>query len=162
MKEITKAYCPYCKKELEYGEIQCGSCGTTYGLETLLLVKKSVKEMLQGLDNEQRKYDRIPKKLRVTYKTNETLRKCYLAKISRGGVFVPTRSPLRKREKIDLQIFLPDEKDPLTVFCEVAWSRKETKVTPTGKYPPGMGLKFLSLSQEGKAKIDRIIHQPSA
>ena len=152
-----KPYCPYCKKEITVGEIQCPSCGTTYSLDTLLLVRSLVKEAVTESPDEPRKYDRVPKEYKVTYTTPQTLIKHYLSNISQGGIFIQTKEPLKRREKLNLKIFLPNEEKGLEVFCEVAWSRKEERVTPKGRYPQGMGLKFLNLSPEDKERISRIL-----
>jgi type IV pilus assembly protein PilZ len=155
-KEI-QIHCPYCTKEITRDEIQCPTCGTTYGLETLLLVKSAAKEVMRGLPH--RKYDRVPKKYAITYTTPKTLVKNYLSNIGRGGVFIPTKKPLDRREKVTLKIFLPDGGEAVEVFGEVAWSRRVGKETPQGTYPQGMGVKFLNLAHEAKERIFRILRQ---
>ena len=150
-------HCPYCTKEITRDEIQCPSCGTTYGLETLLLIKSVVKELMLGRPH--RKYDRVPKKYAITYTTPKTLVRNYLSNIGQGGVFVPTKEPLERREKVSLKIFLPDGGKEVEVFGEVAWSRKAAKVTPKGKYAQGMGIKFLNLAREDKERILKLLRQ---
>jgi len=154
-----KVHCPYCTKEIARDEIQCPTCGTTYGLETLLLIKSVVKELMLG--HPQRKYDRVPKNFAVTYTTPKTLLRNYLSNIGQGGVFIQTREPLEKREKVNLKIFLPDGGKEVEVFGEVAWSRKVAKVTPKGKYPQGMGIKFLSLARNDKERITKLLRHPT-
>jgi uncharacterized protein (TIGR02266 family) len=106
-----------------------------------------------------RKYDRVPKKYAITYTTPKTLVKNYLSNIGQGGVFVPTKEPLERREKVNLKIFLPDGGKEVEVFGEVAWSRKVAKVTPKGKHPQGMGIKFLKLAHEDKERIFKLLRQ---
>jgi len=150
-------HCPYCTRRIARDEIQCPTCGTTYGLETLLLVKSVVKELMLGRPH--RKYDRVPKKYAITYTTPKTLVKNYLSNIGRGGVFIPTKAPLERREKVTLKIFLPDGGKEVEVFGEVAWSRKVATVTPQGKHPQGMGVKFLNLAHEDKERIFKLLRQ---
>ena len=157
-----KPHCPYCTKEISPGEIQCPSCGTTYGLETLLLIKSVIKDAMLGRPEEQRKYDRVPKEIRIAYTTPKTLEKHYLSNISQGGIFISTETPLQKREKVNLKILLPDGGKELEVFGEVAWSRREEKVTSTGKYPRGMGIKFLNLAHEDKDRIIGVLRHSAA
>jgi len=154
-----KVHCPYCTKEIARDEIQCPTCGTTYGLETLLLVKSAVKDIMLG--HPQRKYDRVPKKYAITYTTPKTLVRNYLSNIGQGGVFIQTNEPLDRREKVNLKIFLPDGGKEVDVFGEVAWSRKIAKVTPKGRYPQGMGVKFLRLARNDKDRISKILRQPT-
>jgi hypothetical protein len=50
----------------------------------------------------------------------------------------------------------------LEVNCEVAWIRTEEKETSKEKLPPGMEIKFLDLSPEGKKRINQILRQAIA
>jgi uncharacterized protein (TIGR02266 family) len=152
-----EAHCPYCTKIISRDEIQCPTCGTTYGLETLLLIKSVAKELMLGRPH--RKYDRVPKKYAITYTTPKTLVRNYLSNIGQGGIFVPTKEPLERRKKVSLKIFLPDGGKEVEIFGEVAWSRKIAKVTPQGKYPQGMGIKFLNLAREDKERILKLLRQ---
>lgn len=154
-------HCPYCTKEITANELQCPSCGTIYGLETLLLIKSVVKSAALNPPNEQRRYDRVPKKIQIAYQTPRTLEKHYLSNIGQGGVFIPTRNPLNRREKFKLRLILPDGGESLEVLCEVAWTRKEERVTAKETYAPGMGVKFVNLSDADRARIMKILRHPT-
>ena len=54
-----KLYCVYCTKEITPDDNQCPSCGTPYGLETLLLIKNLVREALSAHSDEHGKYDLV-------------------------------------------------------------------------------------------------------
>lgn len=152
-------YCPYCAHEIKPDDIHCPSCSASYGLETLLLIRGLVKETIQNCPSEKREYDRVRKKFKIVYQNRETLTKSYLANIGRGGIFIPTQSPLSRKEKFSLNLLLPDGGGGVSVLCEVAWSRKEERVTPQGKYSRGMGVRFLNLSSEDRERINRILRQ---
>jgi uncharacterized protein (TIGR02266 family) len=79
----------------------------------------------------------------------------YARNISCGGVFIATISPREPGEQFDLQVtFPPPEPFVLKCRCEVVWKRHFER---GGKYEPGMGLRFLDLSQEHRTAIERCI-----
>jgi type IV pilus assembly protein PilZ len=155
-------HCPYCTKEIVANELQCPSCGTMYGLETLLLIKSIVKNATLDCSHEHRSYDRIPKKIQIAYQTPRILEKHYLSNIGQGGVFIPTQNPLNRREKLRLRLILPDGGESLEVLCEVAWTRKEERATSKVTYPQGMGVKFINLSDQDRERIMKLLHHASA
>lgn len=155
-------HCPYCTREIAANELQCPSCGTIYGLETLLLIKSVVKSAALDPPHEQRRYDRVPKKIQIAYQTPRTLEKHYLSNVGQGGVFVPTQNPLNRREKFKLRLILPDGGESMEVLCEVAWTRKEERTTAKETYPQGMGVKFINLTDEDRARIMKILRHPRA
>jgi hypothetical protein len=70
----------------------------------------------------------------------------YARNISRGGVFISTVNPREPGEQFDLHITLPPAAGlTLLCRCEVVWRRQLSKGR---KLEPGMGLRFLDLSQE--------------
>jgi uncharacterized protein (TIGR02266 family) len=151
--------CPYCAKEVPATEIRCPSCGTTYGFETLMLLKSVVKASLEGPPAEIRKHQRMDKRFKIVYPTADAFRRDYLRNISKGGVFIEARDPLEKGETFNLRISLPDSGSDLEVLCEVVWSREKEVVTPRGKHPQGMGIRFLNLGAEGQERIQKLLNQ---
>ncbi|RLA94526.1 MAG: hypothetical protein DRG25_02305 [Deltaproteobacteria bacterium] len=158
-KKSSKPACPYCTKEIAADAIQCPWCGTSYGSQTLKLLKSFVRESSLEVKKERRKHDRVPRKFKITYPSPQALINSYLSNISLGGVFIKTKHPLDPGARFILKIFLPDGGKELEVNCEVAWIRTEEKETPKEKLPPGMGIKFLDLSPEGKKRINQILRQ---
>ncbi len=82
-----------------------------------------------------------------------------ISNIGEGGIFIPTKEPLHRKEKVDLKISLPDEEKELEVLGEVAWFNKEERVKFRETLPSGMGIKFLRLSQEDKERIIGVLSQ---
>ena len=151
--------CPYCAKEVPDTEIRCPSCGTTYGFETLMLLKSVVKAAVEGHPTEARHHQRINKRFKIVYPTVASFRRDYLSNISKGGVFIETPDPLKQKDKFNLRIYLPDGGDELDVLCEVMWARDQEIMTPRGKQPQGMGIKFLNLNAEGQGRIQKLLNQ---
>ena len=154
-----KKYCPYCTKEISGDALYCPACAAAFGEETLLLAQGFVEDALKGFEEVQRRYDRLPKKYRVSYSSAEAFTKSYLLNIGKGGIFIKTTKPLKKGEKISLNILLPDGAKELQVTGEVMWSSEKKHRTRMGEYPPGMGVKFVDLAAEDKERIDRVLRR---
>jgi uncharacterized protein (TIGR02266 family) len=152
----VKLFCPYCTKEIDQDTLQCPFCGISYASETIQLLTEIVKVATEDFVSERRRFIRIPQKFKIVYSTSKAFVEHYLSNIGQGGVFIPTKAPLEVGTQCDVKIFLPDGKEEIKVFCEVAWQQKEEVVTPEGISLAGMGVKFLNLSPEGKERIDAI------
>lgn len=84
----------------------------------------------------------------------------YASNISCGGVFIATVNPREPGDQFDLHMTLPAS-EPITLQCrcEVVWKRHFKR---GGKYVPGMGLRFLDLTPESTARLDRWLQSPAA
>jgi len=149
--------CPYCTKEIPYDAAQCPYCGTSYGSQTIKILRSVVNQALFDSEEDRRRVDRIPKKFKIVYNAGNALINSYLSNIGVGGVFIPTENPMDSGTRLHAKITLPNDEKDLNVNCEVVWIRKKEVNTPSGKFPSGMGVKFLSLSPEDKKRIDRVI-----
>ena len=158
-KEKLKFGCPYCTREIAYDADRCPWCGTSFGSSTMRILRSFVKGATLEKSEERRKDDRVPKKFKIAYSSPQALTKSYLSNISRGGVFIKTNHPMDRGTRFDLKISLPDGEKQLEVSCEVAWVRLKEQVTSKEKFSPGMGIKFLNLSPEGRGRIERILHK---
>lgn len=125
-----KITCPYCTKEINPETTQCSSCGTSYGSDTLRLLRSLVKKAMENEISERRKLDRVPKKFRIVYPTPKALIENYLSNISQDGMFIETENPMNRGDRFDLKLFLPDKGKELELLCEVIWSHKEGQVGP--------------------------------
>jgi type IV pilus assembly protein PilZ len=150
--------CPYCTKPIPSDAGQCPYCGTNFGSQTIRILRSVVNQALFDSDEDRRGVDdRIPKKFKIVYNSGNTLIQSYLGNIGVGGVFIPTDHPMDSGTRLHVKINLPNGEKVLEVNCEVVWIRKKEISTPSGKFPSGMGVKFLNLSTEDKKKIERII-----
>jgi len=152
------AGCPYCTKPIPSDAGQCPYCGTNFGSQTIRILRSVVNQALFDADEDRRGVDdRIPKKFKIVYNSGNTLIHSYLGNIGVGGVFIPTDHPMDSGTRLHVKINLPNGEKDLEVNCEVVWIRKQEISTPSGKFPSGMGVRFLNLSPEDKRKIERVI-----
>ena len=76
----------------------------------------------------------------------------YAKNISRGGLFIGTVKPREPGEKFTIELVLPtNPKHKIRCECEVVWKRHFFKKTP---HEPGMGLRFLDLSDHDGDQIE--------
>jgi len=156
-KKKSVAGCPYCTKPLPHDADQCPYCGTNFGSQTVNILRSVVNQALFDSDEDRREIDRIPKKIKIVYDYGNTLIQGYLGNIGVGGVFIPAAHPMDPGTRVHAQINLPNGEKILEVNCEVVWVRKQEISTSSGKFPSGMGVKFLNLSPEHKKNIEFLL-----
>ena len=98
-------------------------------------------------DAEQRRYPRAvaPKTLVVAWQSGTRRAVSYLESIALGGVFVLTRQPAPLRSMVKILLDLP-----LGEFRARAVVRR---VTPSR----GMGIEFIAMTQEDRARLNRAL-----
>lgn len=104
-----------------------------------------------------RREERRPVVLSIAFKQRNQLVNAFSDDVCGGGMFVRTTRPLDEGERFFLDIKLPDGSAPLRVGCEVAWRRAGTD--PAGRPPPGMGIRFVQISQEDHRRLRAAIQQ---
>ena len=72
--------------------------------------------------------------------------------LSEGGMFLKSPFPLEVGTRLNCRFDLPDGLGPVKVEAEVSWVRTGP---PENLPPPGMGLRFLSLNQDDKERIQQ-------
>ena len=76
----------------------------------------------------------------------------YAKNISRGGIFIATVNPRQLGEVFTIELTLPlDPRHSIRCRSEVIWKRHFQK---KDRHEPGMGLRFLDLSDTEGEKID--------
>lgn len=103
--------------------------------------------------------ERIPKSLSLTFKDRETFVSAYSSNVSSGGIFIVTKKPLKVGEKFLLKLQLPNLRAPMQIKCQVSWARQEEEAVK-GR-PPGMGVKFLEMSEKDSRVLDEYIKEIS-
>jgi type IV pilus assembly protein PilZ len=156
-KSKSVAGCPYCTKPLPQDAEQCPYCGTNFGSQTVNILRSVVNQALFDAEEDRRGVDRIPKKFKMVYNAGTALIHSYLGNIGVGGVFIPTDHPMESGTRLRAKLSLPDGEKDLEVICEVVWIRTQEVRTPSGKFPTGMGVKFLNLSPEDKKRIEHAL-----
>ncbi len=109
---------------------------------------------------EKRKFARLNILVDVAYKKQDAVKeeKLTLTKnISKGGICFIGYESLRESDIIDLQIYLPEDKNPVSAMARVVW----VKEFLIGEIPKGkrydVGVEFVQISEEDKTRIDRYI-----
>lgn len=76
--------------------------------------------------------------------------------ISKGGLFIPTRDPLREGTRVVLEFQLPGHNVPLKIPGLVAWS---TQYDRKSVLIPGMGIRFEELTPADRKKIEHFVEK---
>lgn len=75
----------------------------------------------------------------------------YATNISGAGICIQTINPKPAGFRIRLRFNLPGDKETIECSAEVAWSKEYNS---KACHRPGMGLKFVDLEEQDKARID--------
>lgn len=102
---------------------------------------------------EHRSSERIHLALEIGYRSAGAFLVSYSVNLSRGGLFVESKSPAPIGTMLELHLHAPDE-PPLALRGQVAWVRYPGDATPDA--PPGMGIALQTLEERYGALIDRI------
>ena len=82
----------------------------------------------------------IPKLLSITFRDPYAFKRAYANEYSKGGLFIKTKNPLKKGEKLILKLQLPNLTDPIQILSEVEWTRRHSE-DPIN-FPTGMRIRF--------------------
>ena len=138
--------CPSCTEAIAPEATECGHCGTAYDSDTLKFLKNLREKGSQDYPFERRKQARIPLQFRVAYATSGSSGESDTFDFSLGGLFIKTNEPRHQGEKMHLKISLPDEEEKIEVLAEAIWINTKERAAYKREYPPGVGVKFLNLS----------------
>jgi type IV pilus assembly protein PilZ len=97
----------------------------------------------------------------VRFRTAREFVREHAQNISRGGVFIQTRTPPPIDEVITVQLELPDGGPPATTTGLVMHRVTETEADQQG-IVPGIGVQFLDADDQFRERIDRYIDHLSA
>ena len=108
-----------------------------------------------------RQSDRLPHEILVAYRTVAGFMTDWAVNISKGGLFVNTRSPLDVGSEVKLILSLPDGNSSFDLLGRVSW------VNPPGTSggpgaAPGMGIEFLDVDAEKKARLEAFVQKLNA
>jgi type IV pilus assembly protein PilZ len=103
-----------------------------------------------------RRADRLSHELLVAYRTVDGFITDWAVNISKGGLFINTRTPLAVGTTIRLIISLPDAAFPFDLNGKVM--RVNEFDNPSNQVP-GMAIEFLDVDEEKRARIDRFVER---
>ncbi len=84
-----------------------------------------------------RKNERIQLALEIRYRSAGAFLVSYSVNLSKGGLFIETKTPLQPGQSIDLRVLTPEEQT-IELSGVVAWVRTAADSSPGD--PPGMGI----------------------
>jgi uncharacterized protein (TIGR02266 family) len=97
-----------------------------------------------------RRSHRLHHELLVAYRTVDGFITDWAVNISKGGIFVNTRSPLAIGSQVRLILSLPDGAFPFDLSGRVAWVNEYDNAT---NLVPGMGIEFLDIDEGKRTRI---------
>jgi len=119
--------------------------------EVVLLTQPKAKP-----EAERRRYPRFPLCVQVSHLSEHNFFTGFSEDIGEGGLFVATHSVFEVGHRFELELALPGQPTPWIVPCEVRWLR--VYETANGLIP-GMGVRFLELTQEMREQIGRFMRK---
>ncbi len=107
-----------------------------------------------------RKDKRAPVSLKVRFKsaTVDEFMEQYARDISRGGLFIKSKSPMPVGTLLKFEVQLRDESPVIRGVGRVVWKREPTEAVGNDA-PSGMGIKFIRMDAECRAFVEKIVTQ---
>ncbi len=101
-----------------------------------------------------RKSERLQHELLVAYRTVDGFITDWAVNISRGGIFINTRSPLAMGSIVRLIVSLPDAAFPFDLTGRVI---RVNPPDPSSDHVAGMGLEFVDVDEDKRARLARFV-----
>ncbi|MBS2030835.1 MAG: TIGR02266 family protein [Deltaproteobacteria bacterium] len=105
-------------------------------------------------ERNQRRSDRLHHELLVAYRTVDGFITDWAVNISKGGIFINTRTPLAVGTMVKLIISLPDAAFPFDLTGRVTRIHEYDNTT---NLVPGMGLEFVDVDDEKRVRIEKFV-----
>lgn len=106
-----------------------------------------------GDDTPRRRASRAGVVLQLEFRSASHLLVTYCTNLSRGGLFVPTSSPVPTGTRVTLALSVPGESTPAPLSAEVRWVRH----FDAAEGPAGMGLAFDDIDDVLGDRIDDLV-----
>jgi uncharacterized protein (TIGR02266 family) len=107
-------------------------------------------------DKSSRKSHRLQHELLVAYRTVDGFITDWAVNISHGGVFINTRNPLAVGSVVRLIVSLPGADFPFDLTGRVI---RVHPYDPEGAQVAGMGLEFIDIDDEKRARLERFVER---
>ena len=101
-----------------------------------------------------RKSERLQHELLVAYRTVDGFITDWAVNISKGGIFINTRSPLAAGSVVRLIVSLPDAAFPFDLTGRVIRSHP---FDPGSNQVAGMGIQFIDVDAEKLSRLERFV-----
>jgi type IV pilus assembly protein PilZ len=105
-------------------------------------------------ESNKRKSERLEHELLVAYRTVDGFITDWAVNISRGGLFINSRTPLPVGTTVRLIVSLPDAAFPFDLTGRVT---RVSEFNNAANEVPGMGLEFVDIDDDKRARIERFV-----
>ncbi len=105
---------------------------------------------------EKRRTTRVNARLKVRYGDVTGFISDYTMNISRGGMFISTKDPLKPGTGVSVEFVVPDIRVPIKVKGRVQWTN-DLQQAKYSNLIPGMGIELHSLSSDEQKKLNNFI-----
>jgi uncharacterized protein (TIGR02266 family) len=101
-----------------------------------------------------RRSERLQHELLVAYRTVDGFITDWAVNISKGGLFINSRTPLPVGTTVRLIVSLPDAAFPFDLTGRVT---RVCELNNPANEPPGMGLEFVDIDDDKRSRIERFV-----
>ncbi len=99
---------------------------------------------------------RIDAKVEVAFKTFDQFYREYTKNLSKGGLFIKTRNPLKPQTVIEINLKLPDREEPLNLAGEVVHVI-EPEFAESYGWEPGIGVQFIDFEEGAHQELEEYV-----
>jgi type IV pilus assembly protein PilZ len=107
-------------------------------------------------ESPQRRHSRLHHELLVAYKSVDGFITDWATNISRGGIFINTRTPHPVGSTVRLIISLPDTAFPFDLTGKVT---RVNEFDNRSNQVPGMGIEFVDVDEDKRGRIERFVER---
>ncbi|MDD1419911.1 PilZ domain-containing protein [Dolichospermum sp. ST_sed1] len=102
-----------------------------------------------SVQNEKDRNFRLRLRILVSIESTKISGDYFIENLSKGGLFIETRFPLKVGEKCTISFILPHNRKEYVVEALVVWIRNKVE----NKQNPGMGISFINLSKDKEDEV---------
>jgi len=141
--------CDLCKEILSddyiaqypFPELPCPCCGS------LIELSSSLKEEFTSHDK--RREERCDASLKVTYRNFKRFKLEYTKNVSRGGMFIKTKSAYEIGSWLDLLLYVPGLDEPIRITGRV----RHNSFFPGKDEDDGIGIEFIGIDEKSREAL---------
>ena len=109
---------------------------------------------------EKRRYYRLNHEVKVVYKIINRLQEFNSGSfdIGGGGICIQTFERIEPGTNLELNLMLPQDKEPFLAYTRVVWQGREPKKEKNGKEYYETGVEFLKVDLKNRLQIIHYVH----
>ena len=113
--------------------------------------------MTDTAGDNKRKSERLENELPVAYRSVDGFITDWVTNISKGGLFINSRTPLPAGTTVRLIIQLPDTPFPFDLTGRIVRVIEAEKAA--ANEDPGMGVEFVDIDEDKRARIEKFVEK---